>query len=76
VANIVRNTMRRPIKSDTEAQKSLPRPLKMEAMARMVPPAMASSAVPIPGVDFLMTSWAIGESCEISPRPAETFRNR
>ncbi len=68
-------TIFRPILSDSEAQKRRPRPLKIEAMARIVPPATASSAGLIPGVAFRTTSWARGESWEMRPRPAETFRN-
>ncbi len=33
----------RPIASDSQAQKRRPRPLKMEAIARIVPPARASA---------------------------------
>src|SRR5512139_1970178 len=75
LANMTMKTILRPILSESDAQKRRPRPLKIEAMARMVPPAMARSAALMPGVAFLTTSWARGESWEMRPRPAETFRN-
>jgi len=72
---MVMKTILRPILSDSDAQKSRPSPLKIEAMARIVPPAMARSAGEIPGFVFFTTTCASGESWEMRPRPAETFRN-
>ena len=75
LANMIMKTILRPILSESDAQKSRPSPLKIEAMARIVPPAMARSEAVIPGEPALTTFWASGESWEMRPRPAETFRN-
>ncbi|OPY87215.1 MAG: hypothetical protein A4E73_03745 [Syntrophaceae bacterium PtaU1.Bin231] len=71
--NMVMKTFLRPILSDSEAQKRRPSPLKIEAMARIVPPAMASSLASV--IVFFRTSCAMGESWERRPRPADTFRH-
>ncbi|OPY11398.1 MAG: hypothetical protein A4E69_02883 [Syntrophus sp. PtaB.Bin138] len=75
VTNMVTNTFLRPMKSEVQAQKRRPRPLKIAEIATMEPPATASASGVIPGVAFLMTSCARGDNWEISPSPAETFRN-
>jgi hypothetical protein len=64
-----------PMASEVHAQKRRPSPLKMEATARMVPPVRASASEAIPGFALRITSWARGESWEMRPIPAETFRN-
>ena len=74
VMNMVMKTFFRPIASDSQAQKRRPRPLKIEAMARIVPPARASAFGSVIPWVLPMISCAIGDSCESRPRPAEMFR--
>src|ERR1035438_9316739 len=65
--NMIRNTLRRPIASDSQAHKKRPEPLAIE-ISPTIPAAVA--------VDTPEISCAIGDACEMIEIPAVVFRNK
>src|SRR5271165_353050 len=64
--NMLINTLRRPMASESQAHRNRPEPLAME-MRLTKPAAVATLTCDI--------SWAIGEAWEIIAMPAFTFKN-
>src|SRR5260370_33217794 len=65
--NMIKNTLRRPVASDNQAQTSRPAPLAIGVIPTI--PAAANGGAPL-------ISLAIGAACEMMLIPAVTLRNR
>src|SRR6187402_2012883 len=65
--NMTRKVYRRVRKSDTQAQKTRPKALPMLTM-----PTMPAATITL----TLVSSWNIGDSCEMIEIPADVFRKR
>lgn len=71
---MIEKTVFLPSVSDPQAHASLPTPLNRPARATRVPDvrmmAVIRSSLTGPSDALIMTSWAMGESCEMRPSPA------